>query len=407
MKILHLSTYGSSGGAAIAASRCVKALSDSGLDCFLLTLDNASSVSPYIKLKSMIFNRIELRLSNILDSGSQILQTYGFLGAAGLALVRYINSSAIDLVHIHWVQGGFLSLKQISLIEKPIVWHLHDLWPLSTAGHYPSAIAQASPSTIRQLIEKEAALSSPLSQRSLYVKQQLVNRRRIGFVSPSKWIYNLSSALLERSKSFSVEIPFPSPLKYRRGNSDELDICRGDYHLRISIGGSGFFSNPYKGSSDALNVLEFLGRNNIRVMILCFGEIPPASFVERVSCYHHLIGFGCIEQAEVIRCLRGSDLYLSTSWLESYGLVVEEALSNGTPCLAYSDTGSESIVRHMVDGICIPYRNTVKMAEAVLYLASNPVSLSWLQSGAKRRLSTESIFLAETKKLYKRIAFEG
>ena len=41
-----------------------------------------------------------------------------------------------DIIHLHWVQGGALSIKEISKIKKPIVWTLHDMWPFSGAEHY-------------------------------------------------------------------------------------------------------------------------------------------------------------------------------------------------------------------------------------------------------------------------------
>lgn len=39
-----------------------------------------------------------------------------------------INSSRFDLVHLHWICGGMMSIEDIGRINKPIVWTMHDMW---------------------------------------------------------------------------------------------------------------------------------------------------------------------------------------------------------------------------------------------------------------------------------------
>ena len=48
-----------------------------------------------------------------------------------------INRLPVDIVHLHWVQAGFISIDAISRIKKPLVWTLHDLWPLMASEHVP------------------------------------------------------------------------------------------------------------------------------------------------------------------------------------------------------------------------------------------------------------------------------
>jgi hypothetical protein len=48
---------------------------------------------------------------------------------------------AADVIHLHWVNQGFLSLKniyQLSALGKPIVWTLHDMWAFTGGCHYSS-----------------------------------------------------------------------------------------------------------------------------------------------------------------------------------------------------------------------------------------------------------------------------
>jgi glycosyltransferase involved in cell wall biosynthesis len=47
-----------------------------------------------------------------------------------------INRSPYDVINLHWVTDGFLSIKEIGKIEKPIVWSLYDMWPFAGTEHY-------------------------------------------------------------------------------------------------------------------------------------------------------------------------------------------------------------------------------------------------------------------------------
>ena len=47
-----------------------------------------------------------------------------------------INSSGADVVNLHWVTDGFISVEEIGKIEIPVVWSMYDMWPFSGTEHY-------------------------------------------------------------------------------------------------------------------------------------------------------------------------------------------------------------------------------------------------------------------------------
>ena len=47
-----------------------------------------------------------------------------------------INSSDADIVNLHWVTNGFLSIEAIGRITKPVVWSLYDMWTFCGTEHY-------------------------------------------------------------------------------------------------------------------------------------------------------------------------------------------------------------------------------------------------------------------------------
>ena len=47
--------------------------------------------------------------------------------------------SQADVIHLHWVNQGMLSLKDIEIIlqsGKPVVWTMHDMWPVTGICHH-------------------------------------------------------------------------------------------------------------------------------------------------------------------------------------------------------------------------------------------------------------------------------
>lgn len=139
MKILHLNRSDSTGGAAIAAHRLHEALRKSGLDSRMRvdvkTTDDWTVDSPETKLSRLfaltrptiasVFTK-PLRTKNPITHSPAILPSN---------LPNIINKSDVDIVHLHWINGEMLSVADVSKIEKPIVWTLHDMWGFCGAEH--------------------------------------------------------------------------------------------------------------------------------------------------------------------------------------------------------------------------------------------------------------------------------
>ena len=51
-------------------------------------------------------------------------------------ILKKINKSDADIIHLHWINAEMISVKQISKINKPIIWTFHDMWPFCGIEHY-------------------------------------------------------------------------------------------------------------------------------------------------------------------------------------------------------------------------------------------------------------------------------
>ncbi|MDA9616604.1 hypothetical protein N9S38_00835 [Alphaproteobacteria bacterium] len=130
-KILHLSTYDAHGGAARAAIAIHNSLKSAAIDSRMRI---AQAGDFRFKLAKEADRRLwELQKSKTLTWRSPA--RFGSISASE------INNSEADVVHLHWVTDGFLTIESIGQIKKPIVWSLCDAWAFSGAEHYATNLS--------------------------------------------------------------------------------------------------------------------------------------------------------------------------------------------------------------------------------------------------------------------------
>ena len=68
-----------------------------------------------------------------MEDGSYWHQFFQFKAYRGTLT---INQSDADCVIMHWVGNDTISIRELGLITKPIVWRLADMWAFSGCKHY-------------------------------------------------------------------------------------------------------------------------------------------------------------------------------------------------------------------------------------------------------------------------------
>ena len=96
---------------------------------------DVSVVSPNNKLDYFLL-RIRQIISKLfiktLITNNPILHSLSLFSSN---LLKKINENDADIVHLHWVQHEMLSISDITKINKPILWTIHDMWPFCGAEH--------------------------------------------------------------------------------------------------------------------------------------------------------------------------------------------------------------------------------------------------------------------------------
>ena len=130
MKVLHLSTFDNSGGAAKAAYRLHQGLVNQQVDSQMLVQTKVSGdyrvQAPLGKLRKglAVFRPIIDRLPLIL--AKQPFLPYKSLQWLPNGTIADINALNPDIVHLHWISEGFIPIESLAKLNRPVVLTLHD-----------------------------------------------------------------------------------------------------------------------------------------------------------------------------------------------------------------------------------------------------------------------------------------
>ena len=141
MRVLIINTSENIGGAAIAANRLMEALKNNGVKAKMLVRDKRTDQitvaslpqSPLLKAK-FVWERVCIWKANRFKKHNLFQVDLANTGTDVTSLPEFKEA---DVIHLHWVNQGFLSLKDIRRIidsGKPIV---DDARPMAVYRHLP------------------------------------------------------------------------------------------------------------------------------------------------------------------------------------------------------------------------------------------------------------------------------
>ncbi len=368
-RVLHLSTYGANSGAGVAALRLLEAERSYGLDAELLLM--APSSEPLTGVHALgndrrLYRAWQCKLWSerafvALLNGfnrEQVFKTYlGRLGISMSALRPYL--AKVDLIHLHWTQHAFLSLRTLEELCKlglPVVITLHDYW-----------WAQG----IEQMATKPGELSAPLLRLDRQVRQR---KAELMAHYPIHWVTVSSSLANEVSRSSIVPRLGISTIGnvlsaqyYQQAQMQETKASNEQAPYQILFVATRV-DDPIKGWSyltEAMRQLaELAGEQTAQMQLTLVGALSDRTLLKQIPIpVQHL---GSISDAERLRSLyTESSVLISTSERESFGQTLLEALACGTPVIARDSGGPADILINGVNGALVAHDKPQEMATAL------------------------------------------
>lgn len=142
-----------------------------------------------------------------------------------------------------------------------------------------------------------------------------------------------------------------------------------------------------KGIYDLIKVFEIVHEKRKDICLHIVGDGAEyekvSDLIEKKGLKDSIVLHGFQDKQYIYRLMREASLYIMTSFTESFGIVLLEAMSCGIPCIAYSSAkGAHEIIENGENGFLIEDRDAYNMAEKICSLLSDKVELSRLSENA-------------------------
>lgn len=121
-----------------------------------------------------------------------------------------------------------------------------------------------------------------------------------------------------------------------------------------------------KGYVDLIEIFKEFHKNNSDWNLDIVGDGSERNkIVDRIYQYNltdNVTVHGYLKKKEIDELLKKSSLYIMTSYTESFGIVLIEAMSHGIPCLAFTSAeGANDLITNNENGYLIDNRNFDEM----------------------------------------------
>ena len=304
------------------------------------------------------FSRQNLFSIDIANTGSDITKLPEFQEA--------------DIIHLHWLNQGMLSLNGINKIlrsGKPVVWTMHDIWPATAICHLTLGCHYFVSRCANCKYLPGGGGSNDLASRVWRKKQQLLDNANIYFVACSRWLESeaKSSALLQGQKFTSIPNPIDTRI-YKKGNKQEARQRLGlPSDKKLILFASQRVTNENKGMSyliDSLTKCPALGGGNCEVVILG-GHAEEV--VERLPMKAHPLGYVNDEQ-RIVDVYNAADVFVLPSLSENLPNTIMEAMACGVPCVAFKVGGIPEEIDHLKNGYVAAYRDAADLAKGIMWV---------------------------------------
>lgn len=373
MKVVHLNYSDINGGAARAAYRIHNAVRDAGVDSAMWVNTAAADdwtvsgpSSKFAKIASRVRPPISGLIRKTLCTKNEGLHSPAILRSN---LVKQINRSDADVVHLHWVQGEMLSIADIGRINKPIVWTLHDMWGFCGAEHYTEDFRwrEGYRRNNRPPYESGFDLNRWTWERKRRSWNTLFN-----IVGNSNWITNCAAESVLMKDMPTQFIYYPLDLERWKPVTTSAARELLDLPLDIPLLGFGAIGggrDPRKGFDLLLEALEYLRGEVDDLELVVFGQLPPRDPPDLGFPVHYA---GHLHDDLSLRVLYSAlDALVVPSRQEAFGQTASESHACGTPVVAFELGGLPDTVVHEQTGYLARPFETDDLARGIKWVLTH------------------------------------
>lgn len=144
-----------------------------------------------------------------------------------------------------------------------------------------------------------------------------------------------------------------------------------------------------KGLKDLIDVFEMVINKNSTIKLTIVGDGPERKELDEIIKNRKITNIkftGFLDQNELINEYKKASLFIMTSYEESFGLVLIEAMSFGIPCFAFSSALGAKEIINTANGKLIENRNKEEMTREILNYFNKKDNKKMIENARKTSL---------------------
>lgn len=352
MKIMHVVGGGLSGGAARGAYWLHRGLIKSGVDSKILTnskdtFEDFSVVSIAATKQQKLHNFIRSQIDQFpvvfYPKRKRDIFSTSFIGND---FTKHSLYEWADIIHLHWINDGFFNIKRLSRIEKPIVWTMRDMWPMTGGCHYSMECEN---------YKMGCGNCEQLNSKKKYDLSRWVLNRKIKYYPKEMKIVGISTWISEKARESRVFRGFDIKTIHNCIDCEEFfpvnkaaarEILGIATNKKIILTGAQHIEDTFKGFGKYLEVVKNL--NTDKYFLSFFGKFDIDTIKDLgFKCKN----FGFLHDFVSLRLVySAADVFVAPSIADAFGKTLVESMACGTPVVCFDTTGPKDIVDHKENG---------------------------------------------------------
>ena len=399
MRVLIINTTERQGGPAIAAYRLTESLKNNGIKAKMLVRRKSTDQLTTVLAEHSIANRLSVlweRFAVALHTRFRRNRIYAIdLGHSGGDITELPEFKQADVIHLHWVNDGMLSISSIEKIitsGKPIVWTLHDMWPFTGVCHYAHDCNHYI-EHCHDCPQINSRKHRDVAFQTFERKVLLLQGAHIRFVACSRWLGNMASnsRLLQGKQIECIPNAININLFRPRNKQQARESLGLPTNKRLVLFSSHTLSDERKGFHylrEALSrlVTEHPEWKEQLGLVLVGKDIAPEIYCD-IPINVYPLGY-IAEEKKMVDVYNAVDLYAIPSLQDNLPNTIVEAMACGVPCIGFNVGGIPEMIDHLHNGYIAEYKNVASLADGIRWLLTEGEYEVLSREAARKAAST-------------------
>lgn len=400
MKVVIINTSECIGGAAVAAGRLGKALKQSGIQ-----VEKLVRKGTWLNRFRFYWERLIIFLYNHLNRKNLFAVS---IANTGTDLSGYPSVRDADIIHFHWINQGFLSLKDIEALvklNKPVVWTMHDMWPCTGICHYASDCEkfQTECESCFFLKSKGKDLSTFIFDKKL----SLYKDANITFVGCSRWLSDRAkkSYLLRNKTVLSIPNPIDTKVYHLMDQGTARELLGLPLGKRLLLFGALNVTDKRKGIDYLIEALRKIEKQNVELVV--FGQVKD-DIRGLFPVPIHSMGY-LSDESKIVALYNAVDMFITSSLEENLPNTIMESMACGTPCVGFATGGIPEMIDHCVNGYVANYKDASDLANGIRWILEHMDRQALSEACVKnvQENYTEEVIVMKYLSLYQNILYKN